>query len=36
MEIPDTINRSQLALCLQVAPKYLLSEEVAKAIICIR
>jgi hypothetical protein len=36
MQILYTINRSQLALCLQVTPKYLLFEEVAKAMICIR
>jgi len=33
MRIRGTVNRSQLALCLQVAPQYLLSEEEAKAII---
>jgi serine/threonine-protein kinase HipA len=33
MRILGTINRSQLALCLQVAPHYLLSVEEAKAII---
>lgn len=33
MRILGTVNRSQLALCLQVAPQYLLSEEEAKAII---
>ena len=33
MRILGTINRSQLGLCLQVAPQYLLSAEEAKAII---
>jgi serine/threonine-protein kinase HipA len=33
MRILGNNNRSQLALCLKVAPQYLLSEEVAKAII---
>jgi serine/threonine-protein kinase HipA len=33
MRIRGTFNRSQLTLCLQVAPQYLLSEEEAKAII---
>ena len=33
MRIHGTVNRSQLALCLQVAPQYLLSEGEAKAII---
>src|ERR1700722_11085352 len=33
MRILGTANRSQLALCLQAAPRYLLSEEEAKAII---
>jgi serine/threonine-protein kinase HipA len=33
MRIVDTNNRSQLVLCLQVAPQFLLSDQEAKALI---